>query len=389
MTTSWDDMVVMVATTSWDATRLADQHLALHLSARVPVLYVDPPLSPLSPRSDPRLAASLREPRLRLVTPALARLTPRALPGKSRPLMIQLTDLLLRQAMRWAVGELGGTVRAVVNVVGRPVFGACDEGLRVHLAKDDYAQGTKLIGQSRTRVRRMEARMARQADRVVVVSQPLEEKWRALGVEPLLIPNGCEPEMFAATDVAPLPQDVALPPPIVGHVGHLSDRIDLDLLRGVAERGHSLLLVGPRQRTFPLERIEPLLAMPNVAWVGAKPFSALPSYLRLIDVGVVPYTDSAFNRASFPLKTLEYLAAGRPVVATDLPAIRWLDTDLVRVAGTREDFVAAVGQALADPEQGRQADRMAFAARHSWSRRAAELAVVLGAAEEIALEAGR
>ena len=61
-------------------------------------------------------------------------------------------------------------------------------------------------------------------------------------------------------------------------------------------------------------------------------FQELPSYLRVIDVGLTPYSQSDFNRASFPLKTLEYLAAGRPVVASDLPANRWLDTSHVSIA---------------------------------------------------------
>jgi teichuronic acid biosynthesis glycosyltransferase TuaH len=75
----------------------------------------------------------------------------------------------------------------------------------------------------------------------------------------------------------------------------------------------------PRQGTFD-RRIETLLARPNVQWVGAKPFGSLLSYMRLIDVGLLSYADREFNRSSFPLKILAYLAAGRPAVSTDLPA---------------------------------------------------------------------
>jgi len=117
-----------------------------------------------------------------------------------------------------------------------------------------------------------------------------------------------------------------------------------------------------------------LLARPNVRWVGAKPFDQLASYLRLIDVGLVPYTGSAFNRGSFPLKTLEYLAAGRAVVATDLPAIRWLSTDLIRIAAGPVPFADQVGCLLDEPRTPAVlAGRQAFAARHSWALRAAEI----------------
>ena len=132
--------------------------------------------------------------------------------------------------------------------------------------------------------------------------------------------------------------------------------------------------------------MERLLARDNVRWVGPKPFEALPSYLRAIDVGLVPYADSAFNRGSFPLKTLEYLAAGRGVVASDLPAIRWLveqaaghGDGLIEVAAEPAAYAAAVQRALA---AWREVDvvrrRRAFAAEHSWAKRAEAFAAALG-----------
>ena len=102
-------------------------------------------------------------------------------------------------------------------------------------------------------------------------------------------------------------------------------------------------------------------------WVGLKTSDALPSYLRAMDVGIVPYRDSRFNRGSFPLKTLEYLAAGRAVVSTDLPAIRWLATDLICIAEPAS-FADEVDRLLAMPRTAALlAQRQAFAARHSWA----------------------
>ena len=88
----------------------------------------------------------------------------------------------------------------------------------------------------------------------------------------------------------------------------------------------------------------------------------------------MPYRDSPFNRGSFPLKTLEYLAAGRAVVATDLPAIRWLATELVCIADGAAGFADQVDRLLAQPgTPDMLARRQAFAARHSWAGRAAEI----------------
>jgi teichuronic acid biosynthesis glycosyltransferase TuaH len=159
----------------------------------------------------------------------------------------------------------------------------------------------------------------------------------------------------------------------------LTNRIDFAILDRIAARGRSLLLVGPRQNSFATERIDPLLRRPNVTWIGGRRYDELPSYLRIIDVGIVPYADSAFNRASFPLKTLEYLAAGRPVVTTPLPAIEWLNTDLISIAAGACAFADAVDDAIT---QGLGNDwtqqRREFARQHDWQIRAQLLATQLG-----------
>lgn len=78
-----------------------------------------------------------------------------------------------------------------------------------------------------------------------------------------------------------------------------------------------------------------------------------------------------FNRASFPLKTIKYLAAGRAVVSTDLPAARWLGTNRLTVANGPRAFADAVEIRLKEPLiEAVVVERQAFAAAHSWSVRA-------------------
>jgi teichuronic acid biosynthesis glycosyltransferase TuaH len=374
----WHGLVVVRAGTFFNATRLADQHIAHHLAALgVPILYVDPPVSMMSPRNDPRLAAVLREPPLRLLGPRLARLTPRVLPGKSRNGVVHVTDALIRRQLRAAKKALDGHTRAVLTVATRPGFGDFDERVRVFWARDDYAAGAALMNLPVGRVERDELRMARSADLVIAVSSALEHRWTQRGRPTVFIPNGCDARGLADVDAAGWPADVTLPGPILGVVGTLGERLDLDLLERVADEGHSLLLVGAKQKSFPADRLLALSRRPNVCWVGPKAYAELPSYLRAIDVGLVPYQDSAFNRASFPLKTLEYLAAGRSVVTTDLPASRWLNTQLIRVAAG-DAFLAAVDDAIQEARASRgqsivKQERRAFAAQHDWSQRAKDI----------------
>jgi teichuronic acid biosynthesis glycosyltransferase TuaH len=211
------------------------------------------------------------------------------------------------------------------------------------------------------------------ADLIVAANPLVADFWRSQHGNVTLLPYGVDVVAYREVDRAPLPPDVGLAAPIAGFVGHINERIDLRLLEAIAALGRSLLLVGPRDPGFEPDRFDTLLRRRNVRWVGAKAFRDLPGYLRLIDVGLVPYGDSAFNRGSFPLKTLEYLAAGRAVVATDLPAVRWLATDLVTVATSPREFAGQVDQLLGQARTPTTvARRKEFARRHSWSSFAAK-----------------
>ncbi len=378
---SWSGgLTVFCAANPWDSMKMADQHFAEHLSRLTPTLYVDPPISLLARLRNQdgggwRLGAHLSR-----LGPGLERLSVVATPGPMRPGLVRLTGVMLRLALRRQVVRVGGSARA--TIAGTPLinpFGSCGEGLRVYWAQDDFVAGAELFGLSRERIRKAEAKLAADADVIVASNPEVAEAWRNRGFDSHLIPFGCDYDFFAGSDAAVPASDVRLTPPIAGFIGHLGDRIDTRLLEAIAERGISLLLVGPAHPRHPLARLEGLLARPNVQWVGPKPFEELPSYQRLIDVGLVPYARTPFNLGSFPLKTLEYLAAGRPVVATDLPATRWLATDLITIESEPARYAEAVVRALAKPRSDSMvARRRAFAAQHSWAARTAAFAKVLG-----------
>jgi teichuronic acid biosynthesis glycosyltransferase TuaH len=371
----WDGLIVLCAANSYDGIKMGDWHLAQHLSRLAPMLYVDPPMSLLAPVKDPQTAQALRSPRLRLQEPGIARLTPAVPPFPSRRGMTGMTSALARRYLRRASTRLGGRIRAVISGWPQyPVLGACDEQVRVYWAKDDFVGGAELLGLNARLLDARERRIAAGADILVAASPVVADTWRGRGLDPVLVPFGTDVDAYRDVEHAPLPSDVDLPSPVAGLVGRINDRTDLRLLEAIADRGRSLLLVGPKDPAFEPERFDALRRRPNVRWVGPKPFSALPSYLRIIDVGVVPYLDTAFNRGSFPLKTLEYLAAGRAVVATDLPAIRWLATELVCIAAGPTSFADQVDRLLAQRRTpAMEARRREFATRHSWGRRAADM----------------
>jgi teichuronic acid biosynthesis glycosyltransferase TuaH len=392
-----DPYLVWMAAVSWDGIRGTDRHLATAMTRHARILWVDPPVSLLT-SADRRGTVGRRvRPRLSVIGDRITRLTPMGLPGLTRPAIRATTAVLARAQVRWAVRQLGIRPFAVVATHLEDVLGRLGPGVvDVLYGTDDYVAGAQLMGLSAARLRRQEQRAVARADLAAVVSPQLADRWAGLGASPVVIPNGCslpEPGPAAAladlTDAADLAAIRSLPRPVAGLVGQLSERIDLDLLDTIVSAGLSLVIVGPRNPRWEQRRFEELIARRHVHFTGQVAAEAVPSYLATIDIGITPYRDTPFNRASFPLKTLEYLGAGRPVVSTDLPAARWLREDLGRCeqaavgdqilarASDRAHFADAVhrlaggGPLMADYCR-------AFAARHTWPRRADAMAALIG-----------
>jgi len=293
-------------------------------------------------------------------------------PARHRWAISRLTGALVVRSLAKAVRALGVHVEALIDCAPlAPVLGRCGERRKVYWAQDDFAAMADLVGVSRNRVRRGELQLARVADLIVAANPQVAEQFSKGGRPTVLIPFGCDPAVFSRTLDAEPASDIRLAGHMAGFMGHIGERIDVAVLEAVAAAGVPLLLVGPRHPRYDIGALDRLLSKPNVQWVGARRFEELPSYLAAIDVGLVPYNHSPFNEASFPLKTLEYLAGGRPVVATDLPAIRWLDCPFIEIADTPSAFADAVRRAVEAPPNGAIRQQMQdFAAQHTWDVRA-------------------
>lgn len=358
---------------------MQDRQMAEQLRRHAPVLYVDPPVSHLSRFRNPAPAAGRARSQLRVLAPGLARFTPIVPPKPSHPAVAPLASLLVRRQLAAAVRSLGGRVQALITQwLFLDVYGACGERRRVYSWSDDPVGAAELWGHRPERLAVAEARLTQASDLIVAVSEEATERLRARGLPAAYLPNGCDTELFADLEAAEEATDVPLRGPLAAFVGHINGRTDLSLLEAVADSGIGLLLIGPREAAFEPARFERLASRPNVAHLGPRAYERLPAYLKLAAVGLVPYLQNDFNRASFPMKTLEYLAAGLPVVATPLPAIRGLGTDLVALAETPQQFAVSVRhQAELAHRPDLVARRRAFAAAHSWADRADRLMQLL------------
>jgi glycosyltransferase involved in cell wall biosynthesis len=181
---------------------------------------------------------------------------------------------------------------------------------------------------------------------------------------------------------APCPRDLArIPRPILGYAGNLSARIDVALLRRLAERHPewSLVLIGAARQDA---AIHALADLPNVYRLGVRSHAEIGAYVRHFDVAIVPHLDDALTRSMSPLKIGLYCAAGVPVVSTRVANLGPL-ADAIEIATDAADFETKVAQALAEPlAPERCARRDAILAAHSWESRADQILALLDRASE-------
>jgi glycosyltransferase involved in cell wall biosynthesis len=369
------ELLVLCAGNPFDDTKVADQHLAEWLAEMSPVLYVDPPTSVV------RLAREVgRRPPLlapRRIGSHLWRFTPLVGPYPARRSTLPINTWVLAHELELAVRRLGHASFDLVSAWPlHDLWNVRGVRARAYWAQDDFVGLAEIHGQDQELVAEREAAIAGAADVVVAANPLVAASHSARGLDVRLIPFGCDPDIVPVDQSGAVAGDVHLARPCTGVIGRFNRRTDLDLLEAVAERW-PLLLVGPVDDDFRTDRFGRLVDRPAVQWVGPRAHGELAPYYRSIAVGLVPYADTAFNRGSFPLKLLEYLGAGLPVVSTDLPATRWLDTPLIHTATNRTGFVAAVERVLGGADPGTPASRREFARRHGWESRARQVRTIV------------
>jgi hypothetical protein len=170
---------------------------------------------------------------------------------------------------------------------------------------------------------------------------------------------------------APLPEpddQRSIPRPRLGYAGVIDERLDLALLDGVARRrpDWQFVMIGPVVKIDPAT----LPRHPNVHYLGQRSYEALPSYLAGWDVALIPFARNEATRYISPTKTPEYLAAGRPVVATSIHDVvtPYGELGLVQIADDVDAFVQAIETAQQMPLAERLARVDAYLAGRSWDR---------------------
>lgn len=230
------------------------------------------------------------------------------------------------------------------------------------------------------RVVQEEAAILQRADLVTVSSRRLFALKRANHPNIHLVLNAGDVVKFEhASGYRPVDLD-HIPLPIIGTVGTLDAyKVDFELVRAVAKarpQWQFVLIGSPIVDAEEARRsgLKQLAALANVHLLGPRSRHLVPAYVANFDVCMIPYRNSRYNAASFPLKFWEFMAAGKPIVAAGVPELKAY-RDYISYAERTDEFVAGIERALAEAgEDARDREvRRALAREHSWEKRTERL----------------
>ena len=181
------------------------------------------------------------------------------------------------------------------------------------------------------------------------------------------IPNGVDIVHYNQ-NFSLINRDIAdIKKPIIGYIGVIQDKVDMDLVKYLAEKNQdkSIVLVGPVWNEQDQAKGD-LANLANVHFLGYKTYAEAPMYIQQFNVGIVPHKTGAFSASTNPMKIYEYLACGKPVVASHDIGTENVN-DIIMVAKDKEDFNRLVNLALTANNEKHRLERQEFVKKYSWS----------------------
>lgn len=252
------------------------------------------------------------------------------------------------------------------------------EKLLIYHCIDEHAANPNVPAQQ---VREWETRLLKMADVVFTSSSTLFQDKRAQNANTFYLPNVADSDLFAhARDTSlTIPDDIRnVQHPIAGFIGNITAyKLDFDLLCAAAQQrpNWNFVLIGPVGRGDPSTDISKLRAQSNVLLLGERVYNDLPRYLKAFDVCLIPFKQNPSTRGTLPMKFFEYLVAGKPVVAIDLPTLAEF-REYFYPAHNLDEFVTAIDSAY-NEDTSRATARMELARRYSWDARMQEIGAIV------------
>ena len=213
----------------------------------------------------------------------------------------------------------------------------------------------------------------KKADLVLTNSVYLEKLAKKHNTNSYFVGQGCDTKAYKPQLNFKQPTDIEkTTQPTVGYIGSLNSlRLDISVVEHIAITRPSwkVVLVGPEDSAFKASKLHQLK---NVQFTGSKAESELAEYLNVFDVAINPQLFNEVTIGNYPRKIDEYLAMGKPTVATKTEAMDYF-SDYVSLAETKEDWITLIEKELLHSNQQLKNKRIEFASLHTWENNVKEI----------------
>lgn len=367
--------IICISSVDWDPLWTRKQQVMSRLPESNVILYVEPPITLLSPFKDPKMwfkwGVWLKGIR-RLNGNIYLYSPPVILPfGNKYRFINRLNQWWLGRSIKKAASRL-----KMDNPIIWTYMPSSADLIRhfdrrrflVYDCVDEHSEYTGIMDKSV--MINMERDLMRECDIVFVTAPGLYESKKDYARVIYFLPNAANVSHFmqAQDPVTEIPGDIAsVPHPVIGFVGVIQDWIDLDLIRAaaVAHPGWSFAMIGP---VGPGIDVSSLKSLPNVYFLGRKDLQTLPGYIKAFDVCINPFKINELTDKVSPLKFYEYLAAGKPIVSVSMPGVNDF-ADVVEISHDIDGFIAGIETALTEETPDKLKARLQRARENSWENR--------------------
>ncbi|WP_225872380.1 glycosyltransferase [Pedobacter frigidisoli] len=213
----------------------------------------------------------------------------------------------------------------------------------------------------------MEPKIIAQSDLCFTNSGYLENYCKKYNINAYNVGQGCDFSLFDEPANYSVEKELEhIQKPRIGYIGVLtSARLDIDIIEHIAlaKPDWNIVLVGPEDDLF---KKSVLHTLPNVHFLGAKPVDALPNYIDAFDVCFNPQLLNDLTIGNYPRKIDEYLALGKPTIATKTEAMEAFK-DHVFLADGKDDYVSGIASLLSEDSKVLNDNRRTFARSHTWT----------------------
>lgn len=212
---------------------------------------------------------------------------------------------------------------------------------------------------------KLEPRLIAKSDICVANSVYLADYCRKYNPNSYYVGQGCNIHDFRYFKGNIPDEMAAIKGPVIGYVGALQHiRLNIELIKEVALQmpGHNFVLVGPEDDEFAASDLHNI---PNIYFLGSKPTDMMPAYIKSFDVCINPQIVNDITIGNYPRKIDEYLAMGKPVIATKTLAMD-VFKDYTYLCENAAEYVNSIQDALLNNTEQLQQQRIEFASSHTW-----------------------